>query len=242
MPARHPGGAAGRASELAGRGDGSPPAPAAALAATRQVLPPQQPTRPRRLLALTLHSVSSPFTPVQVGHGAHLFRYDHVFGDAFGAEPAAALYGRCVAPLVDGLLKGYNATVLAYGQTGSGKTYTMGSAFSPGGADSQGVIPAVMEAVFCRIAEAPPDLDFTVRVGFVEIHKVRCCCWAAAAAAADLHGSSQRPAAIAATGSGSHAAAGTWRPPAPCAPVWLAGWLAGWLAAPVPAPTSPSRS
>jgi hypothetical protein len=112
---------------------------------------------------------------MQVGHGAHLFRYDHVFGDAFGAEPAAALYGRCVAPLVDGLLKGYNATVLAYGQTGSGKTYTMGSAFSPGGADSQGVIPAVMGAVFCRMAEAPADIDFTVRVGFVEIHKVRCC-------------------------------------------------------------------
>jgi len=30
-----------------------------------------------------------------------------------------------VEPLVNGLLQGYNATVLAYGQTGSGKTHTM---------------------------------------------------------------------------------------------------------------------
>ena len=67
-----------------------------------------------------------------MGHGAHLFTYDHVFCDRGIAEPPAALYDRCVAPLVDGLFRGYNATVFAYGQTGSGKTYTMGSAFAPG--------------------------------------------------------------------------------------------------------------
>lgn len=161
--------AGGRRLLLSGRARRHPTGAAAAAADTR----------PGRLLACpdAAHSLSLPLSITQVGHGAHLFRYDHVFGDAFGAEPAAALYGRCVAPLVDGLLKGYNATVLAYGQTGSGKTYTMGSAFSPGGADSQGVIPAVMEAVFCRMAEAPADIDFTVRVGFVEIHKVCCCCF-----------------------------------------------------------------
>ncbi|EFN59675.1 hypothetical protein CHLNCDRAFT_15412, partial [Chlorella variabilis] len=49
-----------------------------------------------------------------------LFTFDHVFGE--GAEAAHSLYGKCVAPLVEGLFKGYNATVFAYGQTGSGKT------------------------------------------------------------------------------------------------------------------------
>jgi kinesin family protein 4/21/27 len=43
-----------------------------------------------------------------------------------------AIFEECVAPLVDGLFQGYNATVLAYGQTGSGKTYTMGTRFKDG--------------------------------------------------------------------------------------------------------------
>lgn len=49
----------------------------------------------------------------QVGHGAHLFTYDHVFADAPEADPPSALYDRCVAPLVEGLFRGYNATVFA---------------------------------------------------------------------------------------------------------------------------------
>ena len=60
--------------------------------------------------------------------------------------------------------------VLAYGQTGSGKTYTMGSAFTPGG-NTEGVIPKVMDGIFQRIATSK-DAEYTVRVGFVEIHKV----------------------------------------------------------------------
>ena len=51
---------------------------------------------------------------MQVGCGAHMFTYDHVFGA--GGEPTGTLFERCVAPLVDGLFKGYNATVFAYGQ------------------------------------------------------------------------------------------------------------------------------
>ena len=62
------------------------------------------------------------------------------------------------------------AAVFAYGQTGSGKTYTMGSAFTPGGS-TQGVIPSVMDDIFARISSTK-DADYTVRVGFVEIHQV----------------------------------------------------------------------
>ena len=60
--------------------------------------------------------------------------------------------------------------VFAYGQTGSGKTYTMGSAFTPGG-NTQGVIPKVMDSIFERI-NGSKDAEYTLRVGFVEIHKV----------------------------------------------------------------------
>lgn len=106
----------------------------------------------------------------QVGSGPHRFTYDHVFGGDFGQEPES-LYGRCVAPLVDGLFKGYNATVFAYGQTGSGKTYTMGSAFpQEENTHYRGVIPQAMEAIFSRISEIQGS-EFTIRVGFVEIHK-----------------------------------------------------------------------
>jgi hypothetical protein len=37
------------------------------------------------------------------------------------------VFSTTVLPLVDGLFKGFNATVFAFGQTGSGKTFTMGS-------------------------------------------------------------------------------------------------------------------
>ncbi len=52
----------------------------------------------------------------------------------------------------------------------AGKTWTMGSAFTPGGG-SRGVIPKVMDTIFSKI-EGTQGTDFTVRVGFVEIHTV----------------------------------------------------------------------
>lgn len=58
------------------------------------------------------------------------------------------------------------------GQTGSGKTYTMGSGFTPGG-PGRGVIPEVMDELFARVAAGKEGVDLSVRVSFVEIHKVR---------------------------------------------------------------------
>lgn len=51
----------------------------------------------------------------QVTSGPHTYTYDHVFGGDFG-DDLASLYPKCVAPLLDGLFKGYNATVFAYGE------------------------------------------------------------------------------------------------------------------------------
>jgi hypothetical protein len=105
---------------------------------------------------------------LQILSGPHCFTYDNVFGE--GGEDPGSIFDRCVAPLVDGLFRGYNATVFAYGQTGSGKTHTMGSSFGGAGAGDRSVIPCVMAAIFGRVAAAR-DAEFTVRVGFVEIHK-----------------------------------------------------------------------
>jgi kinesin family protein 4/21/27 len=47
--------------------------------------------------------------------GQHTFTYDNVYGSG-GGDDAVNLYPDCVEPLVEGLFKGYNATVFAYGE------------------------------------------------------------------------------------------------------------------------------
>ncbi|MCD7471728.1 Kinesin-like protein KIN-4A [Datura stramonium] len=103
----------------------------------------------------------------QVQIGTHSFTFDHVYGST--ASPSSAMYQECVAPLVDGLFQGYNATVLAYGQTGSGKTYTMGTGFKDG--FQTGLIPQVMNSLFNKIETLKHQAEFQLHVSFIEIHK-----------------------------------------------------------------------
>ncbi|KAL9450088.1 hypothetical protein AB3S75_011923 [Citrus x aurantiifolia] len=104
----------------------------------------------------------------QVQIGSHAFTYDYVYGST--ASPSTAIYDDCVAPLVDALVHGYNATVLAYGQTGSGKTYTMGTNYSGEGSNS-GIIPKVMDNIFRRVETMKDSTEFFIRVSFIEIFK-----------------------------------------------------------------------
>ncbi|KAL5984966.1 Kinesin-like protein KIN-4C [Asimina triloba] len=104
----------------------------------------------------------------QIQIGSHAFTFDHVFGS--GGSPVSTVYDTCVAPLVDSLFHGYNATVLAYGQTGSGKTYTMGTNYT-GEANSSGIIPKVMEMIFSKVEELKDSTEFLIRVSFIEIFK-----------------------------------------------------------------------
>ncbi|KAK0581475.1 hypothetical protein LWI29_014149 [Acer saccharum] len=82
----------------------------------------------------------------QVRIGSHAFTFDYVYGNM--GSPSTTIYDDCVAPLVEALFHGFNATVLAYGQTGSGKTYMMGTS---GEGSNSGVIPKVMESIFKKI-------------------------------------------------------------------------------------------
>ncbi|KAG7538717.1 Kinesin motor domain [Arabidopsis suecica] len=104
----------------------------------------------------------------QVHIGSHTFTYDFVYGNA--GYPCSEIYNHCVAPLVDALFKGYNATVLAYGQTGSGKTYTMGTNYSGDGTNG-GIIPNVMEDIFRRVETTKDSSELLIRVSFIEIFK-----------------------------------------------------------------------
>ncbi|KAL4279291.1 hypothetical protein GQ457_03G033960 [Hibiscus cannabinus] len=104
----------------------------------------------------------------QVQIGSHAFTYDYVYGGAGSAS--SAIYDDCVAPLVDALFHGYNATVLAYGQTGSGKTYTMGTNYT-GEGSSGGIIPKVMENMFKRVEASKHSTEILIRVSFIEIFK-----------------------------------------------------------------------
>ncbi|XP_057986870.1 kinesin-like protein KIN-4A isoform X2 [Hevea brasiliensis] len=103
----------------------------------------------------------------QVQIGTHSFTFDHVYGST--GSPASAIFEECIAPLVDGLFQGYNATVLAYGQTGSGKTYTMGTGFKDG--CQTGIIPQVMNILFSKIETLKHQTEFQLHVSFIEILK-----------------------------------------------------------------------
>eukprot|EP00257_Ricinus_communis_P017132 XP_015575504.1 kinesin-like protein KIN-4A isoform X1 [Ricinus communis] len=103
----------------------------------------------------------------QVQIGTHSFTFDHVYGSS--SSPASAMFEECVAPLVDGLFQGYNATVLAYGQTGSGKTYTMGTGFKDG--CQTGIIPQVMNVLYSKIETLKHQTEFQLHVSFIEILK-----------------------------------------------------------------------
>ncbi|KAJ7966586.1 Kinesin-like protein [Quillaja saponaria] len=103
----------------------------------------------------------------QVQIGTHSFTFDHVYG--ITGSPSSAMFEECIAPLVDGLFQGYNATVLAYGQTGSGKTYTMGTGFKDG--YQTGIIPQVMDVLFNKIETLKHQTEFQLHVSFIEILK-----------------------------------------------------------------------
>ncbi|XP_052868301.1 kinesin-like protein KIF21A [Anopheles cruzii] len=107
------------------------------------------------------------------------FTFDYVFDMT---TTQVSVYSNCVEKLVDGALKGYNATVLAYGQTGSGKTYTMGTGFERVVPEVQeGIIPRAVRHLFegiSQLQQNPYDEDgtylgpltFTVEAQFMELY------------------------------------------------------------------------
>ncbi|KAG6609661.1 kinesin family member 3 [Phytophthora cinnamomi] len=95
----------------------------------------------------------------------HTFTFDQVFGTT---SSQLEVYEATAKPLVESALRGYNCTCFVYGQTGSGKTFSMEGV--PGDADFEGIIPRVMADIFDGIQNMQSDLEFIVRVSYVEIY------------------------------------------------------------------------
>jgi kinesin family protein 5 len=77
-----------------------------------------------------------------------------------------------IKPTVDDILNGYNGTVFAYGQTGAGKSYTM-MGTDIDNDEGRGVIPRIVEQIFASILSSPGNIEYTVRVSYMEIYMER---------------------------------------------------------------------
>jgi kinesin family protein 5 len=115
----------------------------------------------------------------------YTFSFDRIFGTN---SSQAALYDYTALPVVDALFQGFNGCLLAYGQTGSGKTHTMmgpsislpspsASSDASGGTAvaieddaHKGIIPRVIDELFQRALIAGSEMEFSIRVSFVEIY------------------------------------------------------------------------
>jgi kinesin family protein 5 len=126
-------------------------------------------------------SSQSPDSPRENGAASEEFTFDGVFRPDTGQ---ADFYSINVRPLVDQILKGYNATVFAYGASGTGKTYTI---FGPDSFRERimkssssdmsvlldpeaGVIPRMVHDIFAQIEESKEDILVQLECSYVEIY------------------------------------------------------------------------
>ncbi|OAX80926.1 kinesin heavy chain, partial [Emergomyces africanus] len=100
---------------------------------------------------------------------AGTFTFDRVFGMNSQQQD---VFDFSIRSTVDDILNGYNGTVFAYGQTGAGKSYTMmGSDIDD--EVGKGIIPRIVEQMFASILASPGNIEYTVRVSYMEIYMER---------------------------------------------------------------------
>lgn len=97
------------------------------------------------------------------------FTFDRVFDMSC---KQADIFNYSIKSTVDDILNGYNGTVFAYGQTGAGKSYTM-MGTSIDDEEGRGVIPRIVEQIFTNILSSPANIEYTVRVSYMEIYMER---------------------------------------------------------------------
>ncbi|CAP71483.1 uncharacterized protein PODANS_6_1570 [Podospora anserina S mat+] len=97
------------------------------------------------------------------------FTFDRVFDMSCKQSD---IFDFSIKPTVDDILNGYNGTVFAYGQTGAGKSYTM-MGTNIDDESGKGVIPRIIEQIFSQIMSSPANIEYTVRVSYMEIYMER---------------------------------------------------------------------
>ncbi|PSN73569.1 kinesin-domain-containing protein [Corynespora cassiicola Philippines] len=106
---------------------------------------------------------------IQSKEASGAFTFDRVF-DMNSRQTDVFDYS--IRPTVDDILNGYNGTVFAYGQTGAGKSYTMmGSDIDDD--NGRGIIPRIVQQIFASILSSPSNIEYTVRVSYMEIYMER---------------------------------------------------------------------
>lgn len=97
------------------------------------------------------------------------FTFDRVFpSDSRQVE----IFDFGVKGIVEDVMMGFNGTLFCYGQTGSGKTFTMmGSDIE--NVQMKGLIPRITEQIFASIATADGNIEYTVKVSYMEIYMER---------------------------------------------------------------------
>ena len=102
----------------------------------------------------------------QSNEAAGAFTFDRVF-DTNSRQ--TDVFDFSIRSTVDDILNGYNGTVFAYGQTGAGKSYTMMGADIDDD-EQRGIIPRIVEQMFASILRSPGNIEYTVRVSYMEIY------------------------------------------------------------------------
>ncbi|KAF2020841.1 kinesin-domain-containing protein [Aaosphaeria arxii CBS 175.79] len=106
---------------------------------------------------------------IQSNENSGAFTFDQVFDMA---SRQIDVFNFSIRSTVDDILNGYNGTVFAYGQTGAGKSYTMmGSDIDDD--EGKGIIPRIIEQIFASMLASPSNIEYTVRVSYMEIYMER---------------------------------------------------------------------
>lgn len=103
---------------------------------------------------------------INSNEAAGAFTFDRVFDTK---SRQTDVFDFSIRSTVDDILNGYNGTVFAYGQTGAGKSYTMMGA-DIDDEEQRGIIPRIVEQMFASILRSPGNIEYTVRVSYMEIY------------------------------------------------------------------------
>lgn len=90
------------------------------------------------------------------------YKFDEVFTESASQK---RVYEAVAKPVVEGVLNGYNGTIMAYGQTGTGKTYTLGK-LGKDDASERGIMVRALEDI---IGNASPACD-SVEMSYLQIY------------------------------------------------------------------------
>jgi len=108
-------------------------------------------------------------TSVQIYNPEHQNSHKFDFHEVFTEECTQnELFLRTCAPLIDNVLKGFNAAMFVYGQTGTGKTYTMGL-LNKINEKSEGLVPSALRYLF-RHFENSNRNQWEVSMSFYQIY------------------------------------------------------------------------